>query len=373
MKRFLKDTGIAIIIITLVFVLGTWHYGTFQPLVIDNEATVATYEGSVSINAVGDVMLGRKVDRMIKSNGLEYPVFEMRDILPAADITFCNLESSLSDRGTPLPGKGIWLRGAPENVRVLETAGVDIVTLANNHAMDYDEAALLQTVDVLDQAGIAHIGAGKDIEAACAPYIEEVNGVKIAWLGYSEMADLFFSLSYPRRMRAEENVPGISPYNIEDIIEDIDDLTEQTDIIIVTLHWGIEYTDLPQEYQVRDAHRMIDAGADIIIGHHPHCIQGVEVYNRGLIAYSLGNFIFDQDWSEKTSQGLMLNLSVNRLGWQSAEFLPIYINNCQPYYAKGQKGEEILNKLSNISSSFGGILEIKEDKLTVKSADREDL
>ena len=373
MKRFLINTGISVIIVICIAIFSTWHYGSFQPLIIDSEAAVLNTEGSVSINAVGDVMLGRKVDRMIKSNGLDYPVLEMKGILPIADITFCNLESSLSDMGTPLPGKGIWLRGAPENVQALKTAGFDIVTLANNHAMDYDEPALLQTVDVLDQAGIAHVGAGKDIEAARAPYIGEVNGVTIAWLGYSEMADLFFSLSYPRRMRAEDNAPGISSYNIENILADIEKVKDSADIIIVTLHWGIEYTDLPQEYQTRDAHRIIDAGADIIIGHHPHCIQGVEVYKNGLIAYSLGNFIFDQDWSEKTSQGLMLNISVNRLGWQSAEFLPIYIKDCQPYYAKGQEGEEILNKLSNISSSFGGITEINDDKLTVKSSDREDI
>ena len=372
MKPYFKEIIIAFAVAAIIPLWGLWYFGTFQPLVIAAAAPVYTgAEGCVSVNAVGDVMLGRKVGRLMKENGVNYPVEKTADLLHSADITFGNLECSLSDRGTKLPGKGIWLQGGTGNVQALQTAGFDLVNLANNHAMDYEEPALLQTLDVLDQAGIAHIGAGKDITEACAPYLTEVKDVKIAWLGYSEMADLFFSIDYPRPMRADQDSPGIAPYDLDRILTDIKAVKDRADIIIVTVHWGVEYTDFPQDYQVEAAHQMVDAGADIIIGHHPHCIQGVEVYKHGLIAYSMGNFIFDQDWSEKTSQGLLLELELNDLGWQSAQFVPISIIDCQPREATGQDGEAILKKLQQISSPFDGELTIKENRLLVSSGNTE--
>ena len=135
-----------------------------------------------------------------------------------------------------------------------------------------------------------------------------------SYLAYSEMADIYWDTSYKRTLKATDSVAGISPLYKENVLEDIAAVRDEVDVVILTLHWGIEYQHLPESYQSQMAKDFIDAGADVIIGHHPHCIQGVETYHGGLIFYSLGNFIFDQDWSLQTRQGLALELELTPLG-----------------------------------------------------------
>ena len=134
----------------------------------------------------------------------------------------------------------------------------------------------------------------------------QVKGIKAVFLAYSDMADITWSNEFPRRLRATETRPGVAPLVSEEIIADIQTARQQGGLVFVSLHWGVEYQHQPQESQRQLAHQLIDAGADVIIGHHPHCIQGVEVYRGGLIAYSLGNFVFDQFQSADTKSGLML-------------------------------------------------------------------
>lgn len=145
-------------------------------------------------------------------------------------------------------------------------------------------------------------------------------------------------------------------------------MRDEVDVVILTLHWGIEYQHLPESYQSQMAKDFIDAGADVIIGHHPHCIQGVETYHGGLIFYSLGNFIFDQDWSLQTRQGLALELELTPLGWQQAVLSPVLITEGQPQLVEGEEGDAILQLLTDISQTFGTDIELKDGKAYIKGA-----
>ncbi|MGI6684660.1 MAG: CapA family protein [Bacillota bacterium] len=319
----------------------------------------------ISLIAVGDVMLARKLDKLISLKGMDYPFFHTRDILSSADITFANLESPLSDQGKKIDGKGIWFRGKPENREALIQAGFDVISLANNHALDYDSPALLQTIDLLSAAGIKPVGGGKDINEARSPVIIEREGIKIAFLAYSEMADIVWSYKHPRRLKATEEIPGIAPLVVEQIIEDIENVKSQADFVFLSLHWGVEYQDMPESYQIEMAHQLIDAGADVILGHHPHCLQGVELYHDGLIAYSLGNFVFDQNWSEKTREGLLLSIKMDPTSLLAAELIPMFVNDGQPIIAEGERVENILNRTKNISEKLGTNLEVTDGKAVI--------
>ncbi|MDD4798902.1 MAG: CapA family protein [Clostridia bacterium] len=358
MKHFIREIVLgAFLALVIVCGCGLFYYSA-EPILAAAEPVVQVEEQQyITVKAVGDVMLSRKVGRLMNEKGVDYPVKKVADYLADADLTFGNLESPISTKGSKLPGKGIWFRAEPSTVDALQMAGFDLVCLANNHMMDYDEPALLETGEILDKAEILHIGSGANAKEASKIEITEVKGIKIAWIAYSEMADLFFSHEYPRRLRAEADKPGINSYNLDKICADIKSVREDVDIIIVTLHWGLEYQDYPQSYQTVHAHKMIDSGADLIIGHHPHCIQGMEEYNNGLIFYSLGNFIFDQDWSEQTKQGVTLKLTLNGFSWQEVEILPVYITEGQAQLATGETAKTILNNFKNFSKPFGADFE----------------
>lgn len=346
-------------LLSLVFPAVSFFLMDFTPAEIlalkDTEKNVS---GSLNIKAVGDIMLGRSVGVAIGRQGLSYPFDKTREFLNQADLTFANLEGALSDQGLPVPGKGIWLRAAPASVESLQMAGIDIVSLANNHAMDYGERALQQTMALLNSSKIAYIGAGDDQQTASQVHYQEVNGIKTAWLAYTEFTR--------NTGAATEDTPGVAPFIEENILKDIESAKKSADIVILSLHWGSEYQDLPHEYQRAAAHSFIDGGADIIIGHHPHYIQGVETYKNGLIAYSLGNFVFDQNQA-KTKQGLILSLEISKFGWQKAELYPVEIVDYQPRILSGEAASEIFEHLKTLSQGFEGEFQALDGYLSVSA------
>ncbi|MBO8170034.1 MAG: CapA family protein [Thermoanaerobacteraceae bacterium] len=319
----------------------------------------------VSLAAVGDIMLSRGVGRFIAEYGVDYPVKQVAQRLSQADVTFGNLESPIGTGGRPLPGKGIWFRAQPETVHALVYSGFDVVSVANNHALDYDSEVLLETLDILQENGIHAVGGGENIDRARQPVIIERNGLKIGFLAYSEMADIIWSFRYPRMLRATEEQPGIAPavsFNVRKISEDVyvrkmlkdvRNLVPKVDLVVVSLHWGVEYRYHPEDYQRELAHRLIDAGVDLIIGHHPHTLQGLERYRQGLIAYSLGNFIFDQDFSQQTSEGLLLDVVFSPLGIERAAVSPVVIDRGQPVVAQGETAERVKKITAELSADFG--------------------
>lgn len=375
MKKFWK-TIISFIFAAILTTGVVFHQSDVKESNIEVEEVVEVIAPPIKIPevtlvAVGDVMLSRKVDKLIKEKGIEYPFAQTNQLLASADITFGNLESPLSTKGKKLPGKGIWFRGNPQNVQALTVAGFDIFSLANNHALDYDSPALLETIEVLSGGKIDVVGGGVNIDQACSPVITEVDSIKLGFLAYSEMADMFWSYEYPRRLKATSEIPGIAPLYTEKILEDVAAIREQVDYVVVSLHWGVEYQHHPENYQKEIAHQLIDGGVDLILGHHPHCVQGIEVYKNGIIAYSLGNFVFDQNWSEQTKQGLLLKLRLTHDAWESVEILPIYIDNSQPIVAQGDVGNSLLNLAIDISEGLGTEFEIIDGKGIIKLPKKE--
>jgi poly-gamma-glutamate capsule biosynthesis protein CapA/YwtB (metallophosphatase superfamily) len=354
---------LAILLLFLMIILGVaacepeQHQQSEPVAVVEPEPEVE----SVKLAAVGDVMLARKVDRLMRSGGDDYPFAKLGQELQEADLAFANLESPLSARGEPMPGKGICFRGRPEMVARLAQAGFDVVSIANNHALDYDEPAFLDTLDLLTAAGIKAVGGGKNITEARQPVIIERKGLKIGFLAYTDYADIYFHNRYPRRFQATDEISGVAPLVEAEIREDIAALREQVDILVVSLHWGLEYVHETDAARRQLAHTLIDDGADIILGHHPHVLQGIESYNDGLIAYSLGNFIFDQNQKLSTRQGLMLEVELTPQGVGKATIYPVFIDESQPRIVSGEEAQDILDLVQKLSEDLDTILEVNQE------------
>ncbi len=312
----------------------------------------------VTLTAVGDVMLGRKVARDIEANGLGWPFGLVSGRLGAADLTFCNLEAPLSTAGTPLPGKEIWLRGKPEYAACLKEAGIDVVSLANNHILDYDTPALLETLSVLDQNGIKHCGGGRNITEARAPAVLEAGGLRVAFLAYTEFADigLFWSWDYERSFEATDKDAGCAPLRLAVVGEDIARARALADVVVVAYHWGLEDINYPKAFNPANdleaiARQTVDLGASLVLGTHPHAIQGLEVYHGGLIAYSLGNFVMDQR-RDTQKESMILDVVLGPSGVVTARVTPVWIDTTRPRVLEGREGARLLAKINEISVGF---------------------
>ncbi len=311
----------------------------------------------ITLVAVGDVMLSRHVGEIISSKGPFYPFSQTAYLTRWADIAFCNLENAFSTQGTPIPGKMIWFRANPDTAIGLTFAGFDVVSLANNHSLDYDTDAFLDTLTTLENEGIKYVGGGRDIDEARKPVIIERKGIKVGFLAYSELAHIFWDWGYPRAFVAKSGIPGVAPMEIDIMEEDIKKLRESVDIVVVSLHWGEEYEEQPSEKERELAHRLIDCGAQIILGHHPHVLRGLEVYKDGVIAYSMGNFVFDQR-NQKTKKSMLLQFELTSEGLHRVIVYPILIENSRPSIPDVHVGEEILSKLYILSEELSTKLQI---------------
>ncbi len=301
--------------------------------------TALAPEPSVKITAVGDVMLARLLGELIAQGKLEFPFAPVVPLLQNADLTIGNMESALGTLGQP-EDKTYTFRAPPEAAKSLALAGFDVVSLANNHAMDYGPEALLQGIDLLKAADVAAVGAGENYTAAHRPYLTEINGLKLAVLGYVNVGmegspPYFVTESWT----ATETAPGVAWANPEEIMADVTAVRDQTDLIIVILHSGLEYVEQPAPEQIAAAYAAIDAGADVVIGHHSHILQGIEYYKDGVIVYSLGNFAFQIDGDPGTA---ILNVWLDGDGVRSLELIPAIVQESgQPRLATPEEAEPI--------------------------------
>lgn len=260
----------------------------------------------INIKAVGDINL------QTKNNS--HPFGEIIDTLNKKDILFGNLETVLTDEGIFIK-KAVNLSSPPESIQYLKDAGFDIVNLANNHIYDRGEVGLINTVKSIESVGISHIGVITPINNNKYLILEK-KGIKIGFLGYTA-----------GRFKNPEKC-FINRIIESKIISDIEKIIGLCDIIVVSLHWGIENVHYPSSDQIQMAHNIIDSGASIIIGHHSHVLQGIEEYNKGLIAYSLGNFQFDPELSQsKSNESVILSIDICEKGIHGYEVIPIQINN----------------------------------------------
>lgn len=285
-------------------------------------------EKNVTMIATGDVMPARSVNtQVLKRNDFTWPYLKTADMLQKADITFINLETPLIEDCLPTT-EGMIFCGDSQNMEGLLFAGVDIANLANNHAGNHGIAGINFTSDLLQKNGIAVVGIDESV-------VKESKGTRFAFLGYNDIGYMQDGLVW-----ADE----------EEIAADIKKAKEQADVVIVTYHWGVEYKDQPDNRQRHLGRFTIDAGADLVIGNHPHWIQPVEIYKGKLITYAHGNFVFDQEWSLKTKQGVVGKYTFYDKQLVDAEYLPVLIENFgQPSFMDGNKKKEIIDEMKNQS------------------------
>lgn len=301
---------------------------------------------TITVAAVGDIMFSGSPGRLLKSKGSKAPFTATRKILKAADVTVGNLETPLSRRGVPVAGKTFTFRGSPKAATGLSWAGFDLIGLANNHARDYGSKALKDTVKTLDKKKIAHAGAGKNKKAAWEPAIIERNGATIAYLAFSQIS--------PANFRATSSRSGTAyTMSRSSVKKAIKKAAKKADYVIVSFHWGTEKDYSANSRQVADGRAAIRAGADLVLSHHPHVIQGVEFYKDGLIAYSLGNFVF----SPGSSQGrdsMILRLTLGPDGVSDVTAVPVHIgSNGRPTVQKGSSAKRIIRIVKRTSKARG--------------------
>ena len=292
-------------------------------------------ENMVRFAAVGDVLLDRGIRKVMEERGRDYPLQAVSDCLNWYDLVFCNLECPLSELGKPMEKKYIF-RGDPSAVEMLKKAGFNLFSLANNHALDYGHEALVDTIDNLVNAGLYPIGAGKDQKEALKPIIIRNNGLTLAF---------FAVLGYPMEgVSGSPDLPGPSQTGIDELISLVKTIRDQVDFIVVSFHWGIEYETQPRPQQIKDAHRLIESGTDLIIGHHPHVIQGIEKYQGKYVLYSLGNFLFDQH-DDVGKQSFLFGCTFSDEGVLFPHIIPIDIVHYQSRIATGERADLIVNKI----------------------------
>lgn len=300
----------------------------------------------IFINLAGDISFSREIANKINKYGVDYPFEKTKDILAEADITIGNLESPFT-AGAPDISAGSMTFGAKiEAVKALQGAGFDAMNLANNHFSNQGKVGMLLTFDTLSSNNIGYFGAGRNFSEAHEPYIKKINDFRIAFLGYSDSDVL------PANSIATETNPGLAVMDIEQLKIDVLNTKKQADLTLVSMHSGTEYTPYPNNRQKEFARAAIDAGADMVFGHHPHVVQGTEIYKDKTIIYSLGNFVFDQPWSRETQQGLIAKLKFTGKKLETMNLIPVRIYNwAQPtIITDEQELTEINNRILDSSN-----------------------
>lgn len=305
------------------------------------EQTGEPEQTETTIIFTGDVLFANAFKTGYDAKGIEGVIEEeLLQELRDADILMVNNEFPFSDQGAPMADKQFTFRCSPSYVTALNEMGVDVVSLANNHTLDYGKAALSDTFTALDAAGILYGGAGETVERAEEVQIIEVNGKKYGFLAVSRVIPV-------ADWKVENSAPGIfSCYDDTRLVELVQEAKKECDFLAVYPHWGVEYQAYPEEYQTRIAERCIEAGADVIVGSHTHCLQGVSYISGKPVFYSLGNFIFGQS----IDRSAIVRVTVDTAGNASYELIPVYAAGGVTYGARGDKGAQICQYIDSISS-----------------------
>lgn len=285
----------------------------------------------ISIITTGDVIPARTVNfLMTKRDDFKFPFAETSNFLKNADLTLINLESPLIDN-CPLTNSGMIFCGDKRFIEGLKFADIDAASLGNNHALNYGVDGYCQTVDLLISNGISIVPYDNKIICNNTKNnlsIKEIKGSKIGFLSFNALEKL----------------------NKIQLAQNIKKAKTECDFLVVSYHWGGEYLRYPAQETIALAHASIDAGADLIVGNHPHWIQPIEIYNEKLIVYAHGNFIFDQEWSQETKTGIVGKYLLWRSKIIEAKFYPIIIHDyAQPAFLEGEEKTKVLDALKKIS------------------------
>jgi len=317
----------------------------------------------------GDVMIGRGVNERLKHEPAAYPWGDTKALFEQGDWRACNLECVISDHGVPWGAtpKAFHFRSDAKNIASLKEAGIDAVSVANNHTLDFEYEAMFEMLRLLDQAGIAHAGAGVDLDQAARAAVSRAKGVAIALIAFTD--------NQPE-WEAGTRRPGVfyTPIDVSDeraqrLFQTVRETHRTSDVTIVSAHWGPNWGYRPVGGNVRFGHALIDAGADLIFGHSGHVFQGVELYKGRPIMYCTGNFIDDYavDELERNDESFVFALELSAGRVTSMRLYPTEIFDCQARMARGERAEAIALKMARLCREFGtsarwieneGVLEI---------------
>jgi poly-gamma-glutamate capsule biosynthesis protein CapA/YwtB (metallophosphatase superfamily) len=286
----------------------------------------------MKVTLCGDIALCGNAATLITKNQTDELAKDFQEIFKRSDLFIANIECPLTDSDEPAWKHFTTLKGPRQGGSVLHRLGVDIGSLANNHIADYGLAGLKDTIAALEEQGITPIGAGPTPKEATKPVIFKIHGVSVA----------IIALAQPEIAAAKRGKWGAGILNESVVIQQITELKRSADIIIVYPHFGVEWFNYPTPQQVKMCRTMIDAGAKLVIGHHPHVPQGFEHYNGGFIAYSLGNFIFDMAaGSRKFSRlGLVIEAEFDRNSLNRIDIIPVDTQGGNPRLVNGKEFEE---------------------------------
>lgn len=309
---------------------------------ISEDEVVLAFAGDVSF-AEGYANMGAlaKRENDILNCFDEFVLKEMTD----ADIFMVNNEFTYTDRGVPTAGKKFTFRSKPENIKYLYDMGVDIVSVANNHVYDYGEISLFDTLDTLEGAAMPYVGAGRNKKEAIKPVYFVANDRKIAYISATQIEQGDF----PDTVGAGENTAGVFRcWNDETIYDVVREAKEKADFVITYIHWGTELSETLHWAQTDQAARLVEAGADLIVGDHPHCLQEITYIEDVPVVYSMGNFWFNS----KTQDTGILKAVIGEEGLRSLQFVPAIQSDCKTTIAPDGERERILNYIQSLSPAI---------------------
>ena len=298
----------------------------------------------------GDVSFAEDYANMNSLNKRENKIYDCFDQgilneMSNADIFMLNNEFPYTDRGTPTSGKQFTFRSKPENVRYLYDMGADIVSIANNHVYDYGEVSLKDTLSTLEDASMPFVGAGINLAQAMKPVYFIANDIKIAYISATQIE----RLDNPDTVGATENSAGVFRcWNNEQILECIKEAKENSDYVVAYMHWGTEMQTEPDWAQLQQANQLVEAGADLIIGDHPHCLQKISYIGSTPIIYSLGNFWFNS----KTADTGIFKVTIDEKGLKSIQFVPALQSNCKTVLLADTEKKRVLDFMQSLSSDI---------------------
>lgn len=367
-KRQPRTSGKTISIIIAVLAVIVFGAGIVGNALNKNaSSSVSEYDGGklVKGTVVGDMMLGRSITNKGSKNNYKNMFSGVSDLWKDSDYVSGNLECVLLDNPSDFEknDKEIHINAETKTANVLKENGFTLINLANNHLADFKAKGVLNTIDTLDKVGLKHIGAGKNITEAAEYDIQEINGVKIATIGVSDII--------PKDFAAKDSKPGILTTKTLKYYQAVKEASEKADLVIANIHWGVEYGITQTETQQQLARNLINWGVDVVIGSHPHVLQPVEKYGDGIIFYSMGNFVFDQGWS-RTKDSMVLNYYVDEDGNCSFEIVPVRIKDGYPEVTNNAffKKRNYRTLTKNLKDSD---YEVKSNTLLMKNAVKIDL
>lgn len=347
----IKEIILKIIKIALVALLFVMLFTVYSP-----QPEVKTDTSVFKILCLGDLLIANGIENAACNHGLDYPYRKVEGLLKRYDIVFANLESSITARGKEFTNKTWRFRASPGTASYLTNLKLDVLSVANNHMLDYGETGMSDTLQFLKKWGVGYTGAGMNITEARTPAELIVSNRKTVFLAYCSIL--------PSEFFAQSNKPGTAPFNLDWIKKDIAQHKTQDNLVLISLHWGTEGSHEVMPWQIESAHQMIEAGADAIIGHHPHVIQGIEIYLGKPVIYSLGNAICGF-YNDKYDDNIFVSLNYSNKTLDSLEIIPVAGKNdetaFQAYPLSGEPAERTLQLLENYSSNFQTKVEIHGD------------